>query len=56
MKDIRQIFIDGYMVGWDKCREAICEQYNLNKEEVITWERSDEDANCTKDEGDKDGS
>lgn len=50
MNDIREAFQDGYMKGWDKCRENICEKYNLNKKDVMAWENSDKDVNCTTDD------
>lgn len=33
---------EGFVVGWNKCRHLICERYNLNKDEVIAWENSDD--------------
>ncbi len=35
-------YADGYMVGWNKCREKMCKKYNIKKSNVIVWENSDE--------------
>jgi len=43
MTVIADAFRSGYKKGWDKCREEICKQYNLNEKEVFAWECSDKD-------------
>lgn len=43
MTIIADAFKSGYKKGWDKCREELCNKYNLNKKEVLDWENSNKD-------------
>ena len=35
-------YAKGFENGWNKCRESMCKEFNLNKDEVIAWECSGE--------------
>ena len=43
MTVIADAFKSGYKKGWDKCREELCNKYNLNKKEVLAWENLNKD-------------
>ncbi len=34
-------YAKGFQVGWNKCREFLCEKFTLNKDEVMFLERND---------------
>lgn len=35
-------YAEGFISGWNKCRDILCKKYNLNEDEIIAWEKSDE--------------
>ena len=39
--NVSEGYAKGFSDGWDKCREFICKEFNLNREEVIGLEYSD---------------
>lgn len=43
VRDLRpnEMYAEGFKEGWEKCRDWICTQYDLNKAEVVGRELSD---------------
>lgn len=50
MTVIADAFRSGYKKGWDKCRDELCKEFDIDKEKAFAWECSDKDLDILSEE------